>query len=422
MKIGLLIIASEVLDGKIQDLNTKFLSEYLYEHELELTTSITVRDNIKHIEEGLELLLSKTDFIITSGGLGPTKDDLTKSTLAHFLNRKIEYSENAHEIATANYARFNREFPGKEHLYSELPEGFIPLNNAAGFAPGYFAEHSYQGNTKFLLALPGVPRELKSMLIEHAPQLLLSKIKKPEFIENIIYRTKGVPEEKIFFEIDKTLWDKLSQFGSVSSLPISQGYGVDIGINLKASSLQELDFKKNLVLKVMNESPVKKYVWHIGKETVEELVVELARSKNFTFGFAESCTGGLCSHRVTNISGSSQCFLGSVICYSEEVKIHQLNVQKHTIDQFNIVSEEVAKEMAQGLVKNLNLDIGLSLTGIAGPNGGTTERPVGLVCIALATKNQVFSWRYEFKGDRELLKNRFSQVGLFHLHDYLKSL
>ncbi len=411
MKIGLLIIASEILEAKIIDLNTRYLAEFLKKHHLELESSLTVNDDEKTIHRGLNFLFETCDLIITSGGLGPTKDDLTKDAIATYLGRKVSFSSLAEKVARQNYERFNRPFPGAEHGYCYLPEGFMPLNNSTGFAPGLFTEHL----GKYLFSGPGVPREFKSMLEDHLEVLVLKKNTDASFLDSVTVRTKKIPEEKIFSEVDKDLWDKLAFFGNVSSLPIL--YGVDIGVKIKASTLKELQDKKLQVLKIFDESPVKKHIWHIGSDSVEELIIKITKNKNITFGFAESCTGGLCSHRITNVSGSSQVFKGSVISYWPEIKSELLGVKPETIQEYDVVSLEVAKEMAQGLQKRLNLDIAISITGIAGPSGGTPERPIGSVCIGWATKNRVEAERFQFFGDRELLKNRFAQAALYILHE-----
>lgn len=416
MKIAMLIIGSEVLAGKITDLNTRCLAEFLRPYHLEINTAMTVSDEEKNIHEALKTLWADHDLIITSGGLGPTQDDITKLALASYFNRKVEYSADAEKTATENYARYNRPFMGKEHGYCYLPQGFVALSNSTGFAPGLFAEHL----GKFLLSGPGVPREFKSMLEDHFEKLIVSKISSHLFLDNVVVRTQKVPEEKIFKEVDPTLWDKLSTLGNVSSLPIL--YGVDIGVRIIAKSASELTQKRAAVLKIFESSPVKNHIWHIGTESIEELIVNKALEKKVTFGFAESATGGLCSHRITGVPGSSQVFMGSVISYDTEVKIKILNVSTQTIGQFNVVSTEVAQEMAQGLQQNLGVDIAISTTGIAGPSGGSTEIPVGTLCVGFSTKDELSAEKLQFYGDRELLKNRFSQAALFALWDRLKHL
>lgn len=412
MKLGLLVIATEILEGKVVDLNTRSLAYFLKKHHLELNEAHTVRDHEDDIKRGFSSLLNNCDFIITSGGLGPTQDDLTKNVLASFLNTPITYSDLAHKVASENYERLQRPYPGKQHEYSLLPEGVKPLSNSTGFAPGLFVEH--QG--KSILCAPGVPREFNSMLQDHFLPWIEKNHRKDCFMENVVFRTRRVPEEKIFGEVDPELWNKLSNEGDVSSLPGIMG--VDIGVKIQATDELGLSKKREAIISIMDNSPVKKHIWHQGEARLEEVIVKLANEKEITFGFAESCTGGLCSHRITNISGSSKSFMGSVISYDEAVKINKLAVPSELIASKGVVSLEVAEAMAEGLVKTFNIDFAVSVTGIAGPNGGSPELPVGSVCIGLHVKDKVTrSFKLRLFGDREQLKERFAQAALMVLHE-----
>lgn len=410
MKIGLLIIGSEVLDGKISDLNTKILADFLRPLHLEINEVLIARDERNSIQHALTEVFKNNDIIFTSGGLGPTKDDITKETLGTFFGKKLCFSEEALKIAEENYKRFERPFPGREHAYCYLPEGFRALSNNSGFAPAFYN----LCQDKIIISGPGVPREFKSMLNDHFLKIAENRIDKKIFQDNVIFRTKNVPEEKIFGEVDPQLWDKLSCYGEVSSLPILMG--VDIGVKIKGKSNDELAEKVTEIKKIMESSPVYKNVWHVGSESIEEKIVVLANQKKIKFGFAESATGGLCSHRITNTSGSSQCFMGSVVCYDEKVKEHVLGVNRKTLDEHSAVSLECAKEMANGLQKNFSLDIAISITGYAGPGGGNDKYPVGSVCIGRSLKDQEPSAQdFILKGDREVLKQRFSQAALYAL-------
>lgn len=413
MKIGLLIIGSEVLDGKISDLNTKILAEFLRPNHLEIAEAHIARDSQDSILEGLTIL-SNNDVIVTSGGLGPTKDDITKETIGKFTGGKLQYCEESEAIAFENYGRFNRPFPGKEHGYCYLPENFKPLSNSTGFAPAFYTKFK----ETFIISGPGVPREFRSLLQDHFLRIVAEKIDNRTLLDNVVVRTKNIPEEKIFGEVDPSLWDKLSQYGDVSSLPILMG--VDIGVKLKATSQDEMAKKISTVKSIFENSPVKANIWHWGMESIDEKIVTLANQKKIKFGFAESATGGLCSHRITSISGSSQSFLGSIICYDERVKEHILGVKKETLEKHTAVSAQCAQEMSQGLHRNLNLDIAISITGYAGPGGGHEGMPVGSVCIGRTTKAGTSVETFHLRGDREILKQRFSQAAMYALLEELE--
>lgn len=415
MNIGLLIIGNEILEGKISDANTRQLSNFLRTRHLELKTVLTVSDETSSIHLGLQTLFTMCDVVVTSGGLGPTLDDVTKESIASYLGRKVLFSDLAFEVAANNYQRFNRPFAGKEHGYCYLPEGFTPLDNTTGMAPGLFTEHL----GKYLLCGPGVPKEFKSLLEDHFEHVIEPKFSKSsELIESLTFKTKKIPEEKIFGEIDTTLWGKLSALGSISSLP--NVMGVDIGVKIKASTAAEMLEKKNQVLKIIEESPVKESIWQIGTLSLEEYIVQLANKKNITYGFAESCTGGLCAHRITNVSGSSKTFVGSIVSYAESVKQRVLNVEAVTLKKYSDISIQTASEMSAGAAQQLQTKIVVSITGLAGPTGGTPEKPVGTVCFGVTTNGRTVTHSAQFAGDREQLKMRFSQAALYYLLEELE--
>lgn len=416
MKIGLLIIASEILEGKISDLNGKILTEFLSLHHHELNEIKIIRDNLQEIKDSISLLDKNHDLIIISGGLGPTEDDLTKVALSHFLGKNIIFSDVAFQIATENYERFSKIYPGKTHPYSFVPEGVTALSNSTGFAPGLWFSKS--NPAKSILCAQGVPREFKSTLEDHLTPFLKRLSETTELQENITYRTKNIPEEKIFNELDVTLWKKLSEFGSVSSLPVLMG--VDIGIKVKAKNQNELIISKEKIHQIIKNSPVSKYIWANQLVSLEEKIIQVASLKNITFSFAESCSGGLCSHRITNVSGSSQVFWGSVVCYDESVKKNILGVSVETLKTYGAVSSQTALEMASGVKRILKTHIGISLTGLAGPGGGSEENPVGTVYMGVNYFNQQYTEVFHLKGHRQLLKERFSQVALYKLLEILE--
>lgn len=410
MKIGFLIIGSEVLNGIVNDLNLKILADFLNSHNLEIHETLICRDHASSIKNDFDRLIKNNDLVITTGGLGPTLDDITKRTLADHFAAKVIYSDKAYQVAIKNYERMGRAVPTKEHEYAQFPENFIPLNNNAGNAPGiYIAEDG-----KFVLCAPGVPREFKAILEEHFLNLFQNQVNKADFQEIIFIRTKGIPEEKIFYELDLSLWEKLEEIGVVSSLPVM--IGVNIGVKITGRNHQEIIQKTKRINEVVHSSPLKQYVWNIGFQKLEEKILEITNSRGIKFGFAESATGGLCSSRITNISGSSASFMGGIVCYDENVKEHILGVSRKTLDTYSAVSLECAEEMAAGLLKKLNLDLAISITGYAGPNGGSDKFPVGSVCIGWAKKGSPpKSQSLHFRGDRIRLKEIFSEAALFTL-------
>ncbi|MFY7993462.1 MAG: nicotinamide-nucleotide amidohydrolase family protein [Bacteriovoracaceae bacterium] len=415
MKLGLLIVGTEVLKGLVADANTFWLAGHLKSLNLELSKTITVGDGEAEIIKGLQELYEQCDFVFTSGGLGPTLDDITKTSIASFFNLEVKHSAEARLVAEKNYKQFNRELVNG-HIYETLPVGFSPLWNPSGFAPAFYYQTA---KNKFILSAPGVPKEFKSIITEHFQKIISPFLTNKDFAETITFRTKRIPEEKIFSELCPTLWQDLEAFGNVSSLP--QLMSVDVCAHLKAKSREELEDKKNKVIQLVTTSALHSYIWEIGTRSIEEVILDLSKKKNLHFGFAESCTGGLCSHRMTNIAGASSAFWGSVVCYDNSVKENILGVKKQTLQEFGAVSEQTASEMAIGLKTKLNLDLAVAITGIAGPGGGSEEKPVGTVCLGLADKAGVSTYKLVLFGDREQLKNRFAQAALMILLEKLQS-
>jgi nicotinamide-nucleotide amidase len=409
MRISFLIIGSEVLEGKVVEQNTHTLAHFLRDHHLELSRTMMVRDHQPEIHQALEFLYAHSELVITSGGLGPTADDITKEAIATYLQRPVSFSPAALTIAEENYQRFEKVFPGREHGYAWLPEGFVALANSTGYAPGLFGEVA----GKLILSAPGVPREFRSMLEDHLLKLISHKLSRTEQLESVTIRTWRVPEEKIFGELDRELWGKLEQWGAVSSLPVLAG--VDIVVKLRDKSFEELEAKRQQVLAIIEASPIKQYVWHYGSESLEEVIVARAREKKISLAIAESATGGLCSHRLTNVPGVSTVFPGSIISYAEAVKERELGVSRKTLSTKGVVSPETAEEMAQGIAGRMKVDLAASITGVAGPGGGSPQAPVGTAYIGVCLRGRIKSRKVQFSGDREQIKNRFAQALLMTL-------
>jgi nicotinamide-nucleotide amidase len=406
MRIGMLIIGTELLQGKITDANTVWMAQYLRPWNLRLHMTLTVPDDHDAIQAALTMLSQHCDGVICSGGLGPTADDITKTSIGVFFGKTLGANTQARSIAEKNYARFERIL-APDHGYGYLPADFEALNNPSGFAPGLW----YEEKQCCLLAAPGVPKEFRDMISEAFPLKLAPKILTTQKLRLLNFRTRGVPEEKIFQELAPGLWERLAAFGNVSSLP--HVLGVDIGVTVE-------DKHVDAIQNIVHQSPLAPHVWHEGFESLEELIVQKASALGITFGFAESCTGGLCSHRMTNVAGSSQVFWGSVVSYDNSIKVNLLHVKETTLAKYGAVSEATACEMAKGAQQALKTTLAISLTGIAGPGGGSTEKPVGTVWVGIATESGVGAKKFEFRGDRETLKLRFSQIALYTLLDHLK--
>ncbi len=409
MRTGLLIIGSEILSGRTQDKNLETLAAALREKGMVIAKTIVIKDDLVTIAENMQALMQEFEWTFCSGGLGPTRDDITKEALCRLASVTLEENPDAEKLALLHYQRYGRIWTKQTNAYHLIPKDVVPLENPAGLAPGlFFNQKGHQ-----LFCLPGVPREFKEMLIQSVLPLVEHH---PSFHKNIIdyitIRTHGVPEEKIFFQLCPKLWDDLEKYGEVSSLPHT--IGVDIIIKLKNGFIK-LDTEQ-VLKRLPSLAPLLPNIWQWGPHSFQEYLIELCQKKNIKLAIAESCTGGLVAHKITMVPGASQIFLGGVISYSNEIKKDILHVQSETLETHGAVSIEVASEMAKNVRKDFKADFSLATTGIAGPEGGSPQKPVGMVCIATSGPDSSISVKsYQMKGDRTHLKERFSDRALLDL-------
>ncbi|WP_372654988.1 nicotinamide-nucleotide amidohydrolase family protein [Halobacteriovorax sp.] len=413
MNCALLIIGDELLAGRTRDLNGHWLSKYLPSVGLKLKQIKIINDHEAEIKASIVELYETVDIIITSGGLGPTKDDITKNILAKHFQKDLIFDDKSIELIKSLYAKFDKEWTPSKNAYHYYPRDFELLNNLNGYAPGLL----YTSKGKTILSAPGVPREFKSMVENTFVPKLKEIYSDDSFQVTDLFsiRTRGVPEEIIFGELCPTLWEDLSEIAKVSSLP--NLLGIDIVLYFNQA---DKDITISKAKAIIESSALKEHVWQYGNLELEELIVKEATEKKLTIGFAESCTGGLTSSKITDISGSSQIFYGSIVSYANSVKTNLLKVNANTLENFGAVSVECAKEMALGARNALECDIAISYTGIAGPGGATPTKPVGTVGIGWATKSENSSTLLYHKGDRLGLKERFSRSGLFKLLELIR--
>lgn len=415
MKIQLITIGNELLNGKTQDKNAHWLAKFCYEKNVDLEKNHIIPDSEEAMKKALEEAWEDADLVLTSGGLGPTKDDLTKPIVAKFFHRELVESEQALKTVHKNYEKSQREYNPKIG-YSRVPEGFEAVYNRVGYAPGL----CFSENKKMIAVLPGVPSEFKSMFKEEIYPKAKSLFHDGQgLVKHVTVKTWKIPEAKIFHSLCPGLWEDLEEFGQVSSLP--HPLGVDIGVVIEAPDQKGLEEVERKVLDAFTKSPLKEHIWHVGPETVEEVIVREAADKKITIGFAESCTGGLCADRITNIAGSSEVFLGSVIAYANSVKEGVLNLSPSTLRKFGAVSKETAWEMAQGARNALGADLVVTTTGIAGPGGGSKEKPVGTIGIGYSSERDCASDLYHFpEREREDMKFVFGQAALFTMLEQIR--
>jgi len=395
MKIGLVTIGAELLNGARTNTNAAWIGQNVISVGGAIDWHMTVNDEKNTIESALDEVPTSIDVVLCTGGLGPTHDDITSSVLYDYFGAKPEFDEQYWQLLTKKFTARDQVIPEINRNQAMKPDIGEVIPNPIGSARGlHLSNKSYH-----LFAMPGVPAEMKSMMTDTILPWIESRSKSK--IHVTVMRTTGIMESVLYEKVQGIL-DNYPQI-SVAFLP--RFTGVDIRLTTS---------DKNTLNRLVDEiSPViQKY--HFGGEGVEleDVVGRLLIKNRKTIATAESCTGGLIGDRLTNISGSSLYYKGGIVAYSNSVKEKTIGVKKETLDSAGSVSEETALEMARGIRNKLNADIGLSTTGVAGPKGGTKEKPVGLVYIAISYNSGEKVYRFTFTPYRKTNKLMTSQAAL----------
>ena len=397
MNIEIISIGNEILGGNIVDTNANYIIKKLKEINLNIQHISAVGDEEKEIITQLKEAYQRSQIIITTGGLGPTEDDITFQSVARtFQLNLVKYPEAERHMIER--IRKIGVFVSPSNLkQSYLPEGSICIINPYGTAPAMILERE----GRVIISLPGVPLEMRNLLSEQIIPFLQKKFPNLEHLQSRIIRTSGLGESN--------LNDIIKDF-IISNRKLNVGIYAspeDIKIQLNALANTPEETKKILdgateQLKIL----LGNYIFGYDDESLEEVIGNLLRRKKLSLAVAESCTGGMLGGTITAVPGSSDYFKGGIISYDGEIKESLLGVPHTFLTQFGEVSEPVAKAMAEGVRKKCNSDIGLSITGIAGPAGGSEEKPVGLVFIGLADAGQTLVQKHYFHNGRQAIRLR----------------
>ncbi len=398
MIVELISVGTEILMGNIVNTNAAYLASRCADLGAICYFQTVVGDNPGRLKDTLKLALSRADAVIMTGGLGPTQDDLTKQTVAELFNRRIYRDEATCEDLRAYFKRRGITCTENNFRQAEIPEGAEILSNHNGTAPGIYVFD----DTKHVFLLPGPPNEMKPMFEESvAPRLSALS---GEVIYSRMVKVCGIPESTA----ETMLSDILEAQTNPTIAPYAKLGEVHFRISAKAANEAEAE---QLVLPVVEELQKRfgaaVYSTH-EEEELEDAVIALCKERGYHITTAESCTGGLISARLVNVSGASACFDRSFVTYANEAKLEELGVSEETLARFGAVSEETAKEMVIGAQKHGRAEVSIAVTGIAGPTGGTADKPVGLVYVACAVKEKLWVRRYQFGGNRT--KNRENTV------------
>ena len=398
MKAGIFLVGTELLNGATIDTNSIYIAEELNKYGIEIEFKMTVRDVMDEIVKALKYAKKNVDLVILTGGLGPTDDDITKEAMAKFLKKKLVVDEKEKKELLKKYKSYKN--PNKTNFKEvEKPEGAISFKNDVGMAPAVYVDG--------LVAFPGFPNELKNMFPKFLKYYVKeNNLKSQIYIKDII--TYGIGESVL----ETTVKDLFTE-GDIFYEFLVKDYGTLIRLQTK------IENKKNvakIVKKLYNR--ISEFIIGEDDERIENTIFECLNlgEKPLTISTAESCTGGMIASKLIEVPGISENFVEGIVSYSNEAKIKRLKVKKETLEKYGAVSEEVAREMLAGL----KTDIGISTTGIAGPGGGTKNKPVGLVYIGIKVKDEVKIFRRELKGDRNKIRQRAMMHALYNLLKILK--
>ncbi|MGM0501490.1 MAG: competence/damage-inducible protein A [Bacillota bacterium] len=401
MKAEIITIGTELLLGQIVDTNSQWIAQRLAELGIDLYYTTTVGDNEERLKEALEHSAERSDLVITTGGLGPTQDDITRRVVAEALGLELEKNEAAVAEIKSYFTEMGREMTDNNLQQSYLPTGAEIIANNNGTAPGFLIETA----DTVVISVPGVPLEMKAMIKNFLVPYLKEQDLKEEVIESRVIKTCGIGESSL----ESKIADIVSKQDNPTIAPLAGKGGVQIRLTAKANNkaeAQELIAAKEEEL----AERIGDYIYGYDEDSLEDVVARLLMEQHLTIATAESCTGGLIGDRFTSVAGSSNYFDRGVISYSNQAKQELLNVKQETLEQFGAVSTQTAKEMAVGIKEQAEVDIGLATTGIAGPGGGTEEKPVGLVYLALAQGDEVIVKEKKFNGNRRRVKYLTSQT------------
>jgi len=406
MNAEIIAIGSELLTPYRQDTNSLYLTEQLNQLGVEVIFKTIVGDSLEHLTEAASQALSRADIVILMGGLGPTEDDLTREAVAETLGLSLRRDPEIVASIEQRFASRGWKMAANNIKQGDVLAGATVLSNANGTAPGQWITGKYDGQEKIIMLLPGPPHELKALFEQQCIDRLRAKLP-PQFIATRELRITGMGES----HCDARVAPIYKQFTDVQTT-ILAGAG-EIQLHLKSRGASRDAAQKRVdQLAEQIEEELGDFVFSDNGDSMEQIVGYYLQMRNATLAVAESCTGGLVGERITSISGSSRYFAGGAIVYSNPLKTTLAGVPAELIEQHGAVSHEVAAALAEGIRQRCGATLGLGVTGIAGPNGGTPEKPVGLVFHALASVTGTEVVERKFPGDRKRIRWFASQQAL----------
>lgn len=403
MKIHVITIGDEILIGQILNSNASYIGELFNDNSYFVTSSSSIGDDEQQIINEIKRVVEINDVVICTGGLGPTHDDVTLNAIVKYFETELVESKAVLEDIKELFDKRDIELTDTNRHQALIPKISEPIRNPNGTAPGIFIKKK----DKLFFSLPGVPLEMRSMMTSFVLPKVQEIFPASSFTKNLTLLTTGIPESYLYDEIKSI--DELIKQGNIAFLP-SQ-FGVRIRITSREKEEEKAN-EKIFEIEQQIRAKVGRYIYGKNEQRMEEVVGKLLKDRGLKISVAESCTGGLISSRITNVSGSSEYFERGIVSYSNGAKVEHLGIDEDLIIKYGAVSIEVARLMAEGMRAVSGTDIGLAVTGIMGPGGATDNKPVGLVYIGICDENVCTAKEFRFGNNRLFNKDRTSQAAL----------
>ena len=411
MLAEIITIGDEILIGQVVDTNSAWMSKKLNEIGIKVKQITSVSDEREHILEALRLATQRADIILITGGLGPTRDDITKKTLAEYFGFGMKRDQATLENVKRIFARYNAPLLEVNIAQADVPENCRVLLNKNGTAPGMW----FEADGKVIVSMPGVPFEMQYLMEEEVLPQLASRFELPALVHRTIL-TAGLGESFLAKQIE-SIEDSLPAHIKLAYLPkLGQ---VRLRLSAVGEDRDELTREVNSFARQIITA-VSEFVVAEDDIPLEQVILKFMEDRKLTLTFAESCTGGYLSHLITQVPGSSAVYLGGTVSYANELKQKVLGVSPSTLETYGAVSEETVREMVEGAVNRFESDYAVAVTGIAGPGGGTPEKPVGMVWIAAASKTKTITRLFQFGNRRAQNIERSATNALILLLKLLK--
>ena len=406
MNAEIIAIGSELLTPFRTDTNSLYLTEKLNQLGVEVAFKTIVGDNLEHLVSTAKLALSRSDIVIFMGGLGPTEDDLTREAVAEAMGLTLHRDPEIVTALEAWFAKRNSQMPANNVKQGDVITGAIVLHNPKGTAPGQWIAVKYASREKTVILLPGPPRELKNMFDQECAERLRAKL--PQlFIATRVLKVAMMGESAC----DARVAPLYKEYADVQTTILAGAGEIELHLRARCDDLDEAQKRVDDLAGEL-EDELDDSVFSTNGESLEQIAGYYLQMRSATVAVAESCTGGLVAERLTSVPGSSRYFLGGMIVYSNELKAKLADVPPLLIEQYGAVSREVAAALAEGVRDRCNSTIGLGITGVAGPTGGSPEKPVGLVFHAIADEDGTDVVERHYPGDRQRVRRFASQQAL----------